>query len=80
MGGIILWLLFTAISGLILYVIIRAAINHSDITNQNGEVRTINNQLNRQHQEMMKQMEDLKQIIIEQNLLLREMKLTTNKE
>lgn len=72
MIGIFGWLFTTIISFLVLYVVIKEAINHSTIANQSEEIRTINDQLNRQHQEMMKQMEDLKQIISEQNPISRE--------
>lgn len=79
MIGIFGWLFTTVVSLLVLYVAIKEAINHSKIASQSGEIRMINDQLDRQHQEMMKQMEDLKQIISEQNLIFREIE-SSNKD
>jgi len=65
--AIFLWLIFTAISCFVLYLIIRAAIEHSSITNVKEDLRALQHQLNRQHQEMMKQMEMLRQAITDSN-------------
>lgn len=77
--GFIIWVFSTAISCLLLYVVIKGAINQSNIAKQDGEVSAMNTQLNRNHQEMMRQMEDLKQIIVKQNLILDEIR-TSNKD
>lgn len=65
--AIFIWLIFTAISCFVLYLIIRAAIEHSSITNVKEDLRALQHQLNRQHQEMMKQMEMLRQAITDSN-------------
>ncbi|MDQ0089467.1 hypothetical protein J2T12_002879 [Paenibacillus anaericanus] len=78
--GIIIWVFSTAISFLLLYAVIRGAINHSNIAKQDGEVSAMNAQLNRNHQEMMRQMEDLTKIIAEQNLILSEIKISKKDE
>ncbi|WP_040948955.1 hypothetical protein [Gorillibacterium massiliense] len=64
---IILWLFLTFISCVILYLIIKAAINHSEISKAGSEIRSLQVQLNRQHQEMSKQLELLRLTISENN-------------
>ncbi len=63
----LLWLALSALGLLVLYWIIRAAINHSDIISPNAEVIALGRQLERQHKELMLQLEDVKQTIRESN-------------
>lgn len=63
----LLWLVLSAIGLLILYWIIRAAINRSDIISPNAEVIALGRQLERQHKELLLQLEAVKQTIRESN-------------
>ena len=66
MVEIIATLFYIFISLVVLYLVIKTAINHADIFRTNNEIRTLQTQLNRQHEELIKQIEDLKQVLIEQ--------------
>ena len=74
MLGIVIWLVFVAVGYLALYLVIKAAINNSEMSTLNRELRSIINQGSRQHEEFNKQMEEMKQLLKEQNQLLREQK------
>ncbi|MBO9596805.1 MAG: hypothetical protein J7559_03135 [Cohnella sp.] len=63
----LLWLVLSGIGLLVLYWIIRAAVNHSDIISPNAEVIALGRQLERQHKELMLQLESVKQTIRESN-------------
>ncbi|MBB6690457.1 hypothetical protein H7B90_03485 [Cohnella xylanilytica] len=65
--AIFLWLIFTAISCFVLYLIVRTAIDHASISSLNEDFRSLQHQMNRHHQEMMKQMEMLRQAITDSN-------------
>jgi len=60
---LLLWLFFTIISCFILYLIIKAAINHSEISKTGNDIRTFQTQVNRQHQELIKEIELLRRTI-----------------
>ena len=62
--ALFVWAFFTIISLFILYLIIKTAINHSEISRTGSELQTLQTQLNRQHQEMIKQIEQLSHTII----------------
>ncbi|GKU79195.1 hypothetical protein [Paenibacillus sp. L3-i20] len=61
-----IWLAFITLGSFILYLIIKTAINHSEISNTEKEVKALQTQLNRQHQEMLEQVELLRKTITEE--------------
>ncbi|MVP01166.1 hypothetical protein [Paenibacillus lutrae] len=75
MGSIIVWLLFTAVSFFILYLVVKTAINHSDLPYEQEMIVMLSNQLERQHVENSKQLEELKQIIQTENRILGELQV-----
>ncbi|WP_379138814.1 hypothetical protein [Paenibacillus sp. sgz500958] len=78
MLGLIIWIFFTAIGCFILYAIIKAAINNSELPHTIREIRTLQNQLNRQHQDTLRQLENLNQTLSEQNQLIKQCQKLTN--
>ncbi|MFC4779021.1 hypothetical protein ACFO9Q_19685 [Paenibacillus sp. GCM10023252] len=73
MLAIFIWLITTVIGCIILYGIIQAAINHSVIHSSSVEISTSNSKLQRQQEMLVREVEQLKDLHIEQNRLLREL-------
>lgn len=67
MGAIILWLCGVALSFLFLYLAVRGAINDSNLSALAEEFRTTQHQMQRQHEELMRQLEELKLAVREKD-------------
>lgn len=67
MLALLIWLFFTVIGCLIMYAIIKAAINNSELTGTITEMRSLQHQLARQHQETLKQLEAVNRTLAERN-------------
>lgn len=63
----ILWLILSAISIWVLYLIIKAAINNSDLVSPSSEVRQLSSELHKQHKEILKQLEQINRTLAERN-------------
>ena len=63
----ILWLVLTALSIWVLYLIIKAAINNSDLVSPSSEVRQLSSELHKQHKEILQQLEQINRTLAERN-------------
>lgn len=70
--AIILWLIGTAISLGLLYLVIKAAINASNLTQPSSDLMSLEGKMQRQNQEMLKRLDRIHMALEEQNQLLRE--------
>ncbi|MBD0379886.1 hypothetical protein [Paenibacillus sedimenti] len=81
MGGFIVSLFLVVVGYVILYLIIKAAINNSEMSSfMQNEIRTIRNQNTKSNEELNKQFEEIKLLLNEQNQLLREQNTNASKE
>jgi hypothetical protein len=72
MGGILISLVLMVVGYYIVYLIIRAAINHSDLAPIREEFRAASYGYSREKEEMTKQLNEIKLLLQEQNELLRD--------
>jgi hypothetical protein len=72
MGGIFVYLIFLFIGLYLLYMTIKSAINDSRIGQMNRELRDIVVQQSKQHEETKIQIDELQQLLLEQNQLLKD--------
>ncbi len=70
--AILLWLIFTAFGLYVTYLIIKAAINHSDLAHPSSDLQILEGKLMKQNQEMLRQLERIGQALEDQHQLLRE--------
>lgn len=70
--AVILWLIGTAISLGLLYLVIKAAINTSNLTQPSSDLMSLEGKMQRQNQEMLKRLDRIHMALEEQNELLRE--------
>lgn len=67
MIAIVLWLCGIVLSFVVLYMVVRAAINDSNLSSIGEELRASHRQLQRQHEELMRQLEEVKLAIREKD-------------
>lgn len=64
---IVVAVILTIVSGFIFYLIIKAAINQSEISKAGSDIRALQAQLNKQHKELISQIEQLRLAISDAN-------------
>jgi uncharacterized membrane protein (DUF106 family) len=70
--GVLLYLFFVIIGYLFLYVVVKAAIDHSIMSRFSSEINALRNQKNQEIDILNRQLEELKKLMIEQNELTKE--------